>query len=137
MASTEPVAMSLPTSPTAADPFPPLLGELEAALALVQDALSVRDAAALERHAGTVQRLMTEALHQGQARGREGALSPDLRQRLAAAGAQVAAQRVALGRATAALDRAIDVLMPAEPLGLYGQGGKALRQRSSGDSVSA
>ncbi len=130
--------MSLPTSPSAAaDPFPPLLGELEAALALVQAALNQRDASALERHAGAVQRLMTEALRQGGERGRGGALSPDLRQRLAAAGAQVAAQRVALGRATAALDRAIDVLMPAEPLGLYGQAGKALRQRSSGDSVSA
>jgi hypothetical protein len=130
--------MSLPTpTPAAADPFLPVLGDLEAALVLVQDALNQRDAAALERHALSVQRLMTEALRHGRERGRGGELAPDLRQRLAAAGAQVAAQRVALGRATASLDRAIDVLMPAEPLGLYGQGGKTLRQRSSGDSVSA
>jgi hypothetical protein len=130
--------MSLQTPHSvAADPFLPLLGDLEAALVLVQDALNQRDASALERHAASVQRLMTEALRQGRARGQEGQLDPALRQRLAAAGAQVAAQRVALGRATASLDRAIDVLMPAEPLGLYGQAGKALRQRSSGDSVSA
>ena len=35
-----------------------------------------------------------------------------LRQRLALAGGQVAAQREALARATASLDRAIDVLIP-------------------------
>lgn len=115
------------------DFLPPLLTELEAALSLVQDALSTRDLVALERQAGQVQRLMAEALQ----RTRGGTLAPALRRRLALAGAQMAAQRQALGRATAALDRAIDVLMPAEPLGLYGQGGKALRQRSSGDSLTA
>jgi hypothetical protein len=37
----------------------------------------------------------------------------ELRRRFALAGAQVAAQRDALARATAALDRAIDALMPS------------------------
>lgn len=36
-----------------------------------------------------------------------------LRRRLARAGGQVAAQREALARATASLDRAIDVLIPS------------------------
>ncbi|MCZ8236239.1 MAG: hypothetical protein ACK520_06245 [Inhella sp.] len=125
------------TAPAAADPLTPLLTELESALGSVQAALSQRDALALERHAASVQRLMTDALREGRERGRGGDLTPALRQRLAAAGAQVAAQRAALGRATAALDRAIDVLMPPEPLGLYGQSGRTLRQRSSGDVASA
>ena len=47
----------------------------------------------------------------------------ELRRRLALAGAQVAAQRDALARATAALDRAIDVLMPSPGTALYSAGG--------------
>lgn len=128
-----------PSSPSVADPDPlaSLLVELEAALALVQQALSQRDAAALEQHAGRVQLLMGRAIAQGQAQSRQGVLQPVLRQRLAIAGGQMAAQRELLGRATAALDRAIDVLMPAPPIALYGQGGKTLRQRSSGEGLTA
>ena len=129
--------MNTPAFDVAADPLVPLLAELEAALALVQQALSQRDAAALELYAGRVQALMGEALREGRSRGRDGQLSHLLRHRLARAGAQMAAQREVLGRATAALDRAIDVLMPSEPLGLYGQAGKSLRQRSSGDVLKA
>ena len=114
-------------------PLPPLLNELEAALSCVQQALAQRDTAQLEMQASAVQRLLAEAL--GSARQQP--LPPPLRQRLAQAGAQLAAQRQALGRATAALDRAIDVLMPAEPLGLYGDAGRPIRQRSSGDSITA
>jgi len=58
---------------------------------------------------------------------------PALRQRLALAGSQVAAQRESLARATAALDRAIDVLMPAPPAAaVYGQAGITERAASSG-----
>jgi hypothetical protein len=66
-------------------------------------------------------------------------LERDERQRLAEAGALLAAQRQALFRATSALDRALDTLMPAEPVagGLYGESGRGLRQRSSGDSLIA
>jgi hypothetical protein len=48
-----------------------------------------------------------------------------MRRRLARASAQVASQRETLARATAALDRAIDVLMPeSAPVGgLYGARG--------------
>ena len=41
-----------------------------------------------------------------------GGVPPQLRQRLVSASGQVAAQREALARATASLDRAIDVLLP-------------------------
>ena len=43
--------------------------------------------------------------------------------RLAVAGGQVAAQREALARATAALDRAIDVLLPGLGGSVYAQNG--------------
>jgi hypothetical protein len=44
---------------------------------------------------------------------------PALRNRLANTSGQVAAQRESLARATAALDRAIDVLIPRENNSLY------------------
>jgi len=50
---------------------------------------------------------------------RSGAVPPTLRRRLASASGQVAAQRESLARATAALDRAIEVLMPSDTPGLY------------------
>ncbi len=59
---------------------------------------------------------------------RHGGVPPALRQRLALAGAGVAAHRDALARATAALDRAIDALMPGSSTPLYGaQGTPELR----------
>lgn len=111
--------------------LPPLLTELEAALSLVQQALTQRDAGQLEQRAIDVQRLLAEALDQARHPGTP--LPLPLRDRLAKASAQMAAQRVHFARATAALDRAIEVLMPSEPTGLYGQSGRALRQRTSGD----
>jgi hypothetical protein len=119
----------------AKDSLPPQLAELEAALSLVQQALTQRDPALLELHAGQVQGLLAQALASARAPGAK--LPAPLRERLAMAGAQLAAQRQALGRATASLDRALEVLMPSEPLGLYAQSGRPLRQRSSGDSLSA
>ncbi|MBP8144218.1 hypothetical protein [Pseudorhodoferax sp.] len=124
-----------PTQAPLSTPLPPLLTELEAALSMVQQALSTRDARLLEQQAGRVQALMQQGLEM--ARGH--ALDPEWRRRLAACGAQMAAQRQALFRATSALDRAIEVLMPAETSGsgLYGESGRSLRQRSSGDSLTA
>jgi hypothetical protein len=64
---------------------------------------------------------------------RAGGVPPLLRQRLALAGGQVAAQREALARATASLDRAIDVLIPTmAPLGLYSAAGNADRGAKGG-----
>jgi hypothetical protein len=53
------------------------------------------------------------------------------------AGGRVAAQRESLARATAALDRAIDVLMPGEPSGLYGASGKSERKSGLGGAIQA
>ena len=50
-----------------------------------------------------------------------------LRDRLAQASGQVVAQRESLARATAALDRALDVLLPREGAGLYSIYGAADR----------
>ena len=50
---------------------------------------------------------------------RDGPVPPALRKRLASASGQVAAQRESLARATAALDRAIDVLLPRDAATLY------------------
>jgi hypothetical protein len=56
-----------------------------------------------------------------------------LRQRLALASGEIAAQRESLARAGAALDRAIGVLMPAPlPAAVYGQGGHSERAATSG-----
>lgn len=73
--------------------------------------------------------LFTEAASQGRV--------PDhLRLRLARASAQVAAHREALARATAALDRAIDVLIPRDARSIsYGATGR--RDRPSLGSVAA
>ena len=64
---------------------------------------------------------------------RDGGVPSPLRQRLALASGRVAAQREALARATAALDRAIDVLLPDHPLhGVYGAAGAPERHLRSG-----
>jgi hypothetical protein len=55
-----------------------------------------------------------------------------LRHRLASAGGEVAAQRESLARATAALDRAIDVLMPRDGAMLYSTFGGADRGARNG-----
>ena len=54
-------------------------------------------------------------------------MPPALRHRLASASGQVAAQRESLARATAALDRAIDVLLPGDGVPLYSALGAAER----------
>ena len=58
---------------------------------------------------------------------RTGSVPPALRDRLAQASSQVVAQRESLARATAALDRALDVLLPREGAGLYSIYGAADR----------
>jgi hypothetical protein len=51
--------------------------------------------------------------------------------------APAAAQRETLARGNASLDRALDVLIPSEPTGLYGAGGKAERRSVGGGSYQA
>ena len=68
---------------------------------------------------------------------RHGALPAPLRQRLMRASSQVAAQRESFARATAALDRAIDVLLPREAAAIYSPQGAAERAGTRGGSVQA
>jgi len=114
---------------------------LEAALQMVEthlsglgSALLAQDLAAIDAQASALHRALASAVHRfNQASRQANGVAPALRQRLALAGAQVAAQREGLARATAALDRAIDVLMPAPPASaLYGQAGHSQRASSSG-----
>jgi hypothetical protein len=80
-------------------------------------------------------RSLTGAVEHFRAAAQRGALPSPLRDRLALASARVAAQRQALARATASLDRAIDVLLP-ERKPTYAASGLAARFKSAG-AVSA
>lgn len=119
----------------------PLHGELEALLARVeqrlgdlQSALSTRDMPCIELHATELQRALAQAVEGFVQTARSGGVPSDLRRRLALAGAQVASQRDALARATAALDRAIDVLMPGFDAGptLYSASGTHQHRHTTG-----
>ena len=125
--------------PVAHTPRPPLGDELEAALAAVESYLSAlgaalldRDSAAIDIHAGELHRALARAVDHFSHAARQGTLPPPLRQRLMRASSQVAAQRESFARATAALDRAIDVLMPREGPGLYSAKGASERNRRGG-----
>ncbi len=124
-----------------------LAGELEAPLATVESRLTAlglalyeQDAGAVERVAGELHAALAAAVQHFQRAARSGGVPPQLRQRLALAGSQVAAQREALARATASLDRAIDVLMPdlhtaARGASLYAANGAAERGLGRGSLV--
>jgi len=87
---------------------------IEQRLAALGLALRDRDSHAVESHSHELHRALASAIQRFSQAAREpGGVSPALRHRLVMAGGQVAAQRESLARATAALDRAIDVLMPA------------------------
>jgi hypothetical protein len=110
------------------------LAALEARLAAFSSALRNTDADATDRAAGELHAALAAAVDRFHRAAREGSIPRALRQRLALASAQVAAQREALARATASLDRAIDVLMPrgAAPAALYSASGNAERPLPSG-----
>jgi hypothetical protein len=118
--------------------------ELEAALAAVElrlsglsDALRDRNADAIEQQATELHQSLAAAVNRFAQAARQGGVPPALRQRLAQASGQVAAQRESLARATAALDRAIDVLMPGTAVtSIYAAGGSAERS-SFGNSIQA
>jgi len=107
---------------------------LDAALAAVDtrlgalgEALRARDAEGIELQANELHRALSAAVDQFARAAKSGPISPTLRQRLAHTGGMVAAQRESLSRATAALDRAMDVLMPREPATVYSPQGSAER----------
>ncbi len=116
------------------------VSELERPLQIVEErlgalgeALQHQDAEAVDRVAAELHTALAAAVAHFSAAARTGGVPAVLRQRLAVAGGQVAAQREALARATASLDRAIDVLMPRPlPQSLYSATGNADRGSSPG-----
>ena len=119
---------------------------LEAPLAAVENGLNAlsmalhrQDAPAVERVAAELHTALAAAVDQFGRAAKSGGVPPSMRRRLALAGGQVAAQREALARATASLDRAIDVLLPRLPAqtALYSAGGSRARPTSQGGSLLA
>lgn len=120
---------------------PDLEGRLRAVeerLLGMSDALHRHDVHAVEGAAADLHAALATAVNHFSLAARAGGVPAPLRQRLALAGAQVAAQREALARATASLDRAIEVLMPPinQP-GLYGSAGSTQRPIAAGGSLIA
>jgi ABC-type transporter Mla subunit MlaD len=90
-----------------------VVGDVERRLAGLAEALHERDSTAIEGSAADLHRSLANAVQCFMHAVEQGAGVPEpLRRRLARASAAVASQRESLARATAALDRAIDVLMP-------------------------
>jgi hypothetical protein len=110
--------------PIPADPHRDLetaLGAVEQRLQALGDALRERNVDAIDTQAGELHRALAQAVHRFAAAARAGGVPQPLRRRLASASGQVATQRELLARATAALDRAIEVLLPqATPAAVYG-----------------
>jgi len=103
------------------------LSAVETGLAALANALRTRDPDGIDRHAAELHRALASAVNQFSEAAKRGPLPVALRHRLASAGGQVAAQRESLARATAALDRAIDVLLPGGSVPLYSAAGAADR----------
>lgn len=113
----------------------PLLQRVEGELDALGKALVARDSPAIERHATELHRSLVRALDGFSQAARKGPVPGPLRVRLAQASGQVAFQRECLARATAALDRAIDAMLPREASGVYNaQGGNRLAG-STGSAV--
>jgi hypothetical protein len=103
------------------------LAAVELRLCALGEALRERDSAGIDLHATELHRALATAVDQFAQAAHSGPLPMALRHRLASAGGEVAAQRESLARATAALDRAIDVLMPRDGAMLYSTFGGADR----------
>ncbi len=114
------------------------LQAVEDRLNALAEALHQQDADAVDRVAAELHAALAAAVGDFSLAARTGGVPPMLRRRLALAGGQVAAQREALARATASLDRAIDVLIPRlVPAGLYSSAGGADRGAAPGGGLLA
>jgi hypothetical protein len=108
------------------------LVDVETSLAGLCEALRARDAVAIDQNATGLQTALTRAVDQFAHAARSGPIPASLRTRLAKVSGQVAAQRESLARATAALDRAIDVLIPSDATTLYSAYGATTRSVRGG-----
>ncbi len=114
------------------------LSAVETQLGALALALARPDVAAVDRAAADLHAALAAAVDHFTRAARAGGVPLPLRQRLALAGGQVAAQREALARATASLDRAMDVLLPRQaPMGLYSAFGATERPSGQGGSLLA
>lgn len=120
-------------APATSIPLATTLNLLDEQLTSLSQTLQGRDAQALQAAADQ----LVAALESAAPVLREpGALTPALRRQLAYAVGRVAAHREALARATASVDRAIEVLLPA-PLpaaGTYSAAGYAERAAATGSA---
>jgi len=103
------------------------LAAVEARLSALGNALRARDPVAIDLQASELHRALAAAVTHFSDAAKNGPVPAALRERLAQASGQVVAQRAARARATAALDRALDVLLPREGTGLYSIYGAADR----------
>ncbi len=108
------------------------LDAVESQLARLADALLQRDLRAIDIESSELHRSLARAVEHFSSEARNGPIPPSLRRRLASTSGQVAAQRESFARATAALDRAIDILLPRETPSLYGAQGGRPRQSLGG-----
>ncbi len=107
-----------------------LIDQVERRLAGLAESLRGRDSAAIESEAHELQMALTQAVEGFMRAARNGGVPEPMRRRLARASALVASQRESLARATAALDRAIEVLMPPPQAGtLYAASGLTQARR--------
>ena len=110
------------------------LEQLDACLAELGRTLQGSDAAAVERAAEALQASLDRAFT---VLRQPGATTPSLRRHLALAAGRVAAQREALARASASVDRAIEVLLPVAgaSTALYGSSGATERSHGSAQAT--
>lgn len=109
------------------------LSRVEGHLASLNTALCERNLEAIGQHGQDLQRALTQAVDRFSLAAKQGSVPEALRRRLAHASATVAAQRESLARATSALDRAIDVLMPRPGSGgVYARDGSTERGMTGG-----
>lgn len=111
----------------------PSVALLEQRLSELAASITGRDANAIEAAAHALQRALASSIADFQRAARMGGVPPQLRQRLILAGGQVATLREVMARATASLDRAIDVLLPEHTVrAVYGAWGGSVRQSQGG-----
>jgi hypothetical protein len=125
---TPPIALQSAATATLED----TLSGVERHLAALSEALCARDLTAIGTHAQGLQTTLARAVEQFSSAAQRGPVPEALRRRLASASGQVAAQRESLARATSALDRAIEVLMPRDGPACYSRAGANERPNLGG-----
>jgi hypothetical protein len=119
-----------PAPKPAAESLEPIVAEVEARLAGLAASLLERDHRGVDAAANELQRALAQALDAFAQAAHRGGVPMALRQRLVSASGQVAAQRETLARATAALDRAMEILLPRQAAVYNASGGNSFASGS-------